>query len=241
MCSRACPFLGSSLRMRKIVGCGPPNPPRGPISMQPSARRSSSMKSRTSHQNRASTSGSRHLSTSSLIRHAIETCSQRGDCRGGRRRTSRVPCGEDNRDRTGRGEQGRTDLGAALLEGLLTCSFAGLPADRWRGLLPSYEGQRGGGGVPDRGTQAAGSGCPGQGGPAAQPDGRACAGTGQGRGAGLAAGDRPGGSHAGAGAACQRGAAWRACTPPAIPPSRTGARSRRSRHLTAHRPGSPGL
>jgi hypothetical protein len=46
---------------------------------------------------------------------------------------------------------------------------------------------------------------------AAQPDGGACAGAGQGRGAGLAAGDRPGGSHAGAGGGCQRGAARRAC------------------------------
>src|SRR6266511_4227638 len=32
MCSRSFPFFGSSLRLRMIVGCGPPNPSRGPIS-----------------------------------------------------------------------------------------------------------------------------------------------------------------------------------------------------------------
>src|SRR5215468_2484399 len=54
------------------------------------------MKSRTSHQNRASISGSRHLSTSSLIRHAMdETYSQHGDCGGGRTRISWAPCSEN--------------------------------------------------------------------------------------------------------------------------------------------------
>lgn len=65
------PFSGSSLRLRMIVGCGPPNPSRGPISTEPSSSRSSTTKSRTWHQNRATTSGSRQPSTSSLIRHAI--------------------------------------------------------------------------------------------------------------------------------------------------------------------------
>src|SRR5690348_2225580 len=75
-----------------IVGCGPPNPSRGPISRLPSSSRSSTTKSRTSHQNRASVSGSRQPSTSSLIRHAIdETYSQRGNCRGGRVRSCWAP------------------------------------------------------------------------------------------------------------------------------------------------------
>jgi len=53
-------------------------------------------------------------------------------------------------------------------------------------------------GVADRGAQAQGSGCPGWGGPAACPDRGAGGRAGRGGGAGLAAGDRSGGSHAGA-------------------------------------------
>src|SRR3989440_12567755 len=82
MCSRDFPGSGASLRLRMIVGCGPPNPSRGPISTEPSSSRSSTTKSRTSHQNRASTSGSRQPSTSSLIRHAMnETYPQGGSLR----------------------------------------------------------------------------------------------------------------------------------------------------------------
>src|SRR5258708_31960980 len=97
MCSRDFPCSGSSLRLRMIVGCGPPNPSRGPISTEPSSSRSSTTKSRTSHQNRASTSGSRQPSTSSLIRHAMnETCSQPGNCREDHTRTSWAPSSENN-------------------------------------------------------------------------------------------------------------------------------------------------
>ena len=73
-------------------------------------RRFGGVKSRTSHQNRASTSGSWHLSTSSLIRHAIdETCSQRGNCRGGRTRISWAPC-SDNKLATVPGEASGVEL-----------------------------------------------------------------------------------------------------------------------------------
>src|SRR5215211_7491846 len=59
---------------------------------EPSSSRSSTTKSRTSHQNRASTSGSRQPSTSSLIRHAMnETSPQPGNCREGHTRTSWLP------------------------------------------------------------------------------------------------------------------------------------------------------
>src|ERR1700758_2440305 len=113
MCSRDFPCSGSSRRLRMIVGCGPPNPSRGPISTVPSSSRSSTTKSRTSHQNRASTSGSRQPSTSSLTRHAIdETYSQRGKPPG-RPRAELLGSQrwEHARDGTGRGEQVRMVLG----------------------------------------------------------------------------------------------------------------------------------
>src|SRR5215469_935196 len=112
MCSRDFPCSGSSLRLRMIVGCGPPNPSRGPISRLPSSSRSSTTKSKTSHQNRASTSGSRQPSTSSLIRHAIdETYFQRANCRGGGAELLGSAQLDTVDDRTGRGEQVRRVLG----------------------------------------------------------------------------------------------------------------------------------
>src|SRR6266702_3472625 len=130
MCSRVGPFFGSSRRMRKIVDCGPPNPSRGPISTQPSSSRSSTMKSKTSHQSRASTSGSWHLSASSLIRHAIdETYSQRGNCRGGRTQISWDSLQrEQDRDHTGRGKRGRIDFRPSPRQASAVGRAAGQPA-----------------------------------------------------------------------------------------------------------------
>src|SRR5216683_630402 len=148
MCSRDFPCSGSSPRLRMIVGCGPPNPSRGPISTEPSSSRSSTTKSRTSHQNRASTSGSRQPSTSSLIRHAInETRSQPGNRRGDHTRTSWAPSSENNPaivpDEASTGEAGLVAPRMAVCGGLLVN----------RPLQVEVEEQRGGAQVevvPDR-------------------------------------------------------------------------------------------
>src|SRR5215470_123579 len=140
MCSRDFPFSGLSLRLRMIVGCGPPNPSRGPISTEPSSSRSSTTKSRTSHQNRASTSGSRQPSTSSLIRHAMnETCSQPGNRRGDLTELHGLPEVDQFRDRIGPGGQDPWSCNKPI--GYVSVNFnqyavieyAGLPVEAYYG------------------------------------------------------------------------------------------------------------